>query len=357
MDRKHELIAALKELAVRLGRLPRPAEISSLSSASDIKRVFGSNEMALRAAGLVQDEPEILSRTDKLIRRHTAIRQERRSIQESFRSELLPWVGKYDRDHKDIVTIMWRSDDHGPFVDVYCDSVFWAAAKRIQPDIIIFGGDNADFWEVSRHSKDPSRLDDLQGEIDFVKKMFFARAREVCPNAQVDWILGNHELRLFRYLADVSPALASLECLQFSKLFSLDDLEINLVARESFLTPKAKGENYKLYFDLFAGTHGVKLGPHPAMKELQTYGLSGCSGHVHRFTNFSQRNLHGYHRWISSGAMCELKLGEEYIPDLIDWTQGFPIIHIDRKAQRVFIEYCDLTSGMACIGGVYYKRD
>jgi hypothetical protein len=190
-----------------------------------------------------------------------------------------------------------------------------------------------------------------------VEVNFFKKARELNPNAQIDWILGNHELRLFKYLSDVAPALASLRCLQFGKLFNLDDHGINLVARSSFLNQNDKGENYKTYFGLFTGTHGVKLGPHPAMKELDTYGTSGCSGHVHRFTNANKRNLHGFHRWISSGAMCMLKNGEEYIPDLIDWTQGFPIIHIDRKHGRVFIEYIDTTTGIVCVGGIYYLRD
>lgn len=359
MDRKHELLQALKKLASDLDRVPRPAEIASLGSSAEIKQVFGSYSLALIAAGLQQSKPEKKpkSRIERFIEVHKNKAELKQKIFSKYKTDLLPWVGKYEKPHKDIVTIMWRSDDHGHFVDQYCDWVFWEVAKRVKPDIIIFGGDNNDFWEVSSHMKDPSRLDDLQDEIDFVKCYFFARAREICPNAEIDWILGNHELRLFRYLAEHAPQLSSLRCLEFGNLFDLDKYKINLVARDSFLTQKDKGENYKQYFGLFAGTHGVKLGPQPAQKELLTYGKSGVSGHVHRFTNFTMRNLYGYHRWISSGAMCSLKLGEEYIPDLVDWTQGFPVIHIDRRKERVFIEYNDLTSGTACIGGIYYSRE
>lgn len=58
--------------------------------------------------------------------------------------------------------------------------------------------------------------------------------------------------------------------------------------------------------------------------------------------------------WITNGAMCQLKSGEEYIPDLVNWDQGWTNIHIHNQA--VALDYCNLSDDLACIGGVFYKR-
>lgn len=354
---KHDLIQDLKRVASELNRVPSRDEYLEHGRFSKYALVgaFGSFTQALSAAGL-QPNKQTQDPTLKRFEKQVATHESKLALRAKFEREILPWVGKYERDPAEIKTIMFRSDDHAQWVDPWLDEVFWDVALRVQPEVIVFGGDTVDFWEISAHSKNPRRQMTMQSEINFVKKKFFETARMVCPNAEIDWILGNHEWRLFRYLSDTAPALASLECLQFDKLFDLDAYGINLVARPSFLNARRGKdlENYKIYNGVFVAAHGTRCGKYPATSELAVYGKSGISGHVHRVATQMHRDLNGYRRWVSNPAMCQLKSGEEYISDLVNWSQGFSIIHI--RGDRVFIESFDLSADFGCIGGVYYRR-
>lgn len=356
---RHALIQDLKRVASDLGRIPTELEYHAAPGAfskDTVQMVFKTFCVLKSASGLKVKRSEQSPQEKRELRLVTKY-ESRLRIAEAFKLDVLAWAGKYEVPQDEQILVgMWRSDDHSIFVDPWCDKIFWDVARRMKPNILIFGGDTVDFPDVSKFSQDPTRKGRLQEEIDFVVQNFFSKAREILPHAQIDWILGNHEMRLFRFLCDVAPALTSLRNLQFGKLFELDRFQINLVARENFLTEKATGYNFKEYYGIFAGTHGVKLGPHPSQKELATYGKNGLSGHVHRFTNFTRRDLWGYHRWISAPAMCQLTLGESFIPDLIDWTQGFVNFYLDLKRKAVYFEPVDLTPGFACIGGVYYWR-
>lgn len=196
----------------------------------------------------------------------------------------------------------------------------------------------------------------LQEEIDYIKKHLFIPLRMACPDSQIDFILGNHEARLFNYLCSQAPGLASLESLQFDKLFSLETYKINLVARPTWLTPNTKDqENYKIYDQCFVAAHGVNCGTQHATNELNKFGLSGTSGHVHHLQTQTKRDLHGLKTWISTGCMASLKSGEEYIPDLVRWNQGFNVIHIwNEQAIQNYIQFAD---GFANVCGTFYYRE
>lgn len=355
---QHRIIADLKRVAKDLGHDPSRDEYRQHGQVSDrqIRNAFPTFSHALRAAGMEPKQDRI--KQSPIVRRHeTAVQRhdDKTEMFKHFESQILPWVGKYEKPHRGVLQIMVRGDDHSQWVDPWCDEVFWAEAKRSQPDVIVFNGDLFDFYQVSAHDKNPRRLMTMQSEIDFVVAKFFRRARELCPNAQIEFVLGNHELRLFRYLCNEAPALASLRCLRFDELFSLKDYEINLVARPSFLNARAGKDvdNFKRFGPVTI-THGTRTGAHPADKEFGVYGTSGISNHIHRNTIHRKRNLHGNHLWITNGAMCQLKSGEEYISDFIDWNNGFTRAHID--GQHFFAEYADLSSPIACIGGTYYRK-
>jgi hypothetical protein len=233
--------------------------------------------------------------------------------------------------------------------------VFFDFISAAQPELIILGGDILEFYRISFHSKNPNRALNMQEEIDFVIENKLKKIRQLCPKAQIDYHIGNHENRLFRYLCEQAPALSTLRSLQFNQLLQLDDLEINLVARENFIFQARKDkENYKIYHDSWAWTHGTDIGTFPAKQELQTYGISGASGHVHRHTFQSRRTLHGYHTWQSLGASCNNTVGAEYMPTMINWDQGFGIVHFHKFG--VTQEFVNCTNGFACVGGKFYYK-
>lgn len=357
---KHNIVADIKRVAADLGKAPsRDAYVKpgvGKFGMRAIKRCFGSFSAALLAAGFEESTPRTKTVIKKFIN-SLMKHEERKDLGAKFNAEIMPFAGKYDRKDADICTLMVRADDHAQWVDPFCDWVFWQVAKRLQPDYLIFGGDTNDFWEISAFDKNPRRHMTLQSEINFVKSHFFAKAREVCPKAQVDWLLGNHEWRLFKYLASTAQGLASLDCLQFDKLFELAQYEINLVARPSFLNER-RGldfENYKIYGDgSYVVTHGTSTAKTHSFAELNKWGISGASGHIHHYQVQTVKDLVSQKTWTSLGAMCQLKSGEEYIPDLVRWNQGFLIVHIHRGIP--IEEYVKVQGGFAQAGGVYYHR-
>lgn len=331
-------------------------------SERQVKNMFGGYNAALEAAGF-EPRMERVRRGPK----DPALAQYERQLLgydvtrawvQKYQEEILPGVGKYERElpPSGAFTMMIRSDDHAQWCDPFADYLFWDTARRIQPEIIVFDGDTCDFWEVSAHDKNPRRSMTLQSEINYVREHFFRKAREVCPNAQIDWLLGNHEWRLFRYLCTQAPGLASLDCLQFPKLFGLDEFGINLVARPTFLTPRPTDrENYKIYGkNAFVVTHGISCTRTHAFAELDRYGISGASGHVHHFQVQTRKDLNGDKHWVSMPAMCQLKSGEEYIRDLIRWNQGFLIEHIDGAHAQP--EPVLIAGPSAVSAGVRYRR-
>ncbi len=354
---QHTIVADIKRVAEDLGYPPSRTEYRACGKypTTVIDRICGSWNAALKLCGYDikgMGSPK-RGHFEKLVEKHVALE----SLQSRFDAEIKPYAEQYKKPHKGkLTTLMVRGDDHAMWVDPWLNDVFFDVAKRLQPDSIVFNGDTVDFYEISDFSKDPQREFTLQQEIDFVGINMFARAREACPTAEIDWILGNHEWRLFRYLAMKSPGLSSLRCLQFDQLFNLKDYAINLVARPSFVTAARHKnlENWKTYAGQFTVTHGVALGKHPATSELSTFGRSGCSNHVHRHTIQEKRDLNGYALWHTNGCMCRLENGTEFIWELINWSQGFAIVHI--YGDQIFIEYVNGTSGIACVGGKYYFR-
>lgn len=355
---QHEIVADIKRVAKELGRSPTRDEYLSKGNFSQrqIRNHFNGFSSALKQSGLTpRTTKESVPSDIKAIIKSKESFQKRKNLETLFDEQITPYIGKYDKPHKEILTIIAGSDFHSVWADPFCLHVFIDSCKRIQPDVIALVGDVFDFYAISSFSKDPSRLMKLQAEIDYVVKYIFKPLREACPNSQIDLFIGNHEWRLFKYLAGEATGLSSLRCLQFNELLELDQYQINLVAKKSFLTKKESAiKNYKVYKDLYVLTHGTSIAKLPAMIELKKYNLSGASGHVHRHQVYFERDLSGEKAWTSMGCMCRLESGEEYIHDIVTWNQGFEIAHINTRLKKVVKEYVHINDGFAIVGGVYY---
>lgn len=353
---QHEMLAIFVQVFEKLGYIPTRDEFIQYSNLtqSSVVNAFGSYTDLVNASGLA---PKRIVKTygEKRFDREKLNFSDIENIYDKFQIEIKPYFGKFDREHKDHVIIMTITDMHSVFQDPFTWFVFLETVKRIQPDIIILGGDILDFYRISFHSKDPGRALKMQDEIDFVVHNVLEKLRQLCPKAQIDYHMGNHEFRLFRYLCEQAPALSSLRDLQFHKLLDLDRLEINLVARENFtFQPKKDKENYKIYLGKWSYTHGTDTSQFPALKELNEYVMSGASGHVHRLTYKAKRSLYGFNSWVSCPSSCTLENGKEFMPNMFDWEQGFLITHITKYG--VTQTPVLTTNGFCEVGGIYYKK-
>lgn len=362
MDKKHEIVSNIKEVAAELNEIPGRNNYLKHGkfTMQEILGEFDSFKDAVNAAGLEPVKSKFQKDAEKKLDNRQGKYDDITFMRERFEKELAPSVGKHERSleqNTKVFTIVSCSDLHSQWMDPFCFHVFQDTCKRLKPNVIALVGDICDFYQISSFSKNPRRAMQLQPEINFTKTHVFKKLREGCPDSQIDFFLGNHEWRLFKYLCTEARGLSTLDALKFDKLFDLDYYKINLVARNSFVTPSREKDaaNRKVYKDKFMLTHGTATVKYPAAKEFDNFGMSGASGHVHRYNIFKIRNMYGIHQWTSMGCMCRLEAGDEYVDTMIKWNQGFLITHIYKDF--VIQEYVSIRGGFASSAGKYYIDD
>ena len=105
-------------------------------------------------------------------------------------------------------------DVHVPYHDKRAFGLMCRAAKAIGATRCVQMGDLADCYSVSKYPKDPKRRSSAEWELAEVNKALDVLDR-VFPDER--WItLGNHDVRMVKYLATNAPAVAGM--------FSLDEM-------------------------------------------------------------------------------------------------------------------------------------
>jgi UDP-2,3-diacylglucosamine pyrophosphatase LpxH len=121
----------------------------------------------------------------------------------------VPQFQRAERHFNNVHREFFISDIHFPFHDEAGWAVFLDAIKRVGPDLIFIGGDATDFYAISRFDRDPHRKLQLQAEIDVAVDRL-TRLRMACPNTRIAYLMGNHDLRLEKYLNSKAEELAGL---------------------------------------------------------------------------------------------------------------------------------------------------
>lgn len=349
MSTKQEIIADLQRVAAlnENGNVTRTAyrELGRFTS-FEVEKEFGNMTEAKRQAGIMPTrmQNQLLGQVAK----HVSFDDIR-----ALNIDRADYGDMYLKPSgKRFQTIMVITDLHDEDLDPFVRRVFIDTVKRAQPDIICIGGDGFDLPEFGKYSVDP-RTWDVVGKIkafhDFAEEL-----REVAPDAQIDFIEGNHEYRLLRHLAEASPAiravLSDLHGWTVGKLLGLDKYEIRYVARGD-LAAWTKGDirkeiakNYEVYFDTLLVDHfpsGIRRG------------LPGINGHHHKFEARSfYSQLRGPALWMQLG--CGHRRAAEYC-DGHHWNMGFAVCHVDTQQHTVSMNYVPVGDH-AEVGGKFYFR-
>lgn len=308
---------------------------------------FGTFSEFKRAAGLenTREQSKLLSQVAKHVSKD--------KIRE-LNSEKAEYEGKYLRpDTKKFQTIVTITDTHDVSFDPFTRRVYLDTLRRIKPEVIVFGGDHFDLPEFSKYFNDPRTFNPME-RIECVHNLL-GEIREIVPDAEFNWIGGNHEMRLFRHLAEASPnmmtILSDLHGFTVSSLLKLDTYEINFISREDLGVfnesdlKKEVGKNYLVKFDSVLFHH------YPEGKQ---YGMPGMNGHHHKHKTENHFNLaFGSYEWHQLGGghvrranYCEAQ----------KWTTGFMISHHDIYNKTTVFEYVDTTNEFTVVGGKWYQR-
>ncbi len=156
-------------------------------------------------------------------------------------------------------------DTHFPFHSRSALKKVIAAIKREQPDVVIQMGDLLDQYVMSAYSKSASvsvRDDVLKGLK--VARRFWQDVQAAAPKAKCMQLLGNHDARLTKRIADKLPEL--LEVLN-TDLYKFEGVQVAASARNHF---KLDGVIY---------THGYLS---KSIDHAKHFGCPVVHGHTHR---------------------------------------------------------------------------
>jgi hypothetical protein len=265
------------------------------------------------------------------------------------------WGEKYLRpSNKRWQTIAVSGDYHDIHSDPFALRVWLDTITRAQPDIVCFLGDVFDNLAFSKYVSD-LRNWKITERHNFVHTKILAPTRNACPDAQIDFLVGNHCQRLMRMLADQGEQLqiflSEIHGMTLSSLLGLDKYCMNLISRSDLGAWTERSQlqevkkNYAKYFEAFVVTHETK----DALK-MQA---PAVSGHHHRHQSWSFRNLTGQYEVHQLGAMCVRSI--EYT-DAENWGVGFALVHIDRLTKHTLIEYIPIGETGCVVGGKFYIR-
>lgn len=211
------------------------------------------------------------------------------------------------------------SDVHFPFEDRHAVGLALNICKSWQPHRVILNGDLCDFYAVSYFDKDPKRLMEnggLQGEIDAFRS-FCARLRAALPqDAIVDFLPGNHEQRLERWLCRNSGVYGLL-ALELPTLLHLADYNINYFEDEMQL---AEGNLVVKHGTVVRRIAGYSA---HAELELEKYQVSTITGHTHRLATVFVQTRGGVRGAWENGCLCDLR------PDYVqnpNWHHGLTLV-------------------------------
>lgn len=311
-------------------------------------RHFGTFHEFKRQASVVPTRQQHAH--ERAIAKHASVDHYRR-----IAIERMGWADKYERkDSKRFKTIMTCSDLHDKEIDPFYLRVLIDTARRAQPDVIVLVGDIFDLPEFGKYGVDPREWD-VVGRIKFAHDNILRPLREACPNAQIDFIEGNHEARLLRQLADATPALravlSDLHGFTVGKLLGLDEFKINYIAKADLSAwtkrdfEKELGNNYKVYFDSVLCHHF----PH-----ARKMGLPGVNGHHHSHQVWSEFSpIYGPYEWHQLGSghkrSASYTEGEK-------WHNGFALVNVDTVTRSTVFDYIAI-SDFAVSGGKWYHRE
>lgn len=304
---KHDVVSALKNLAIDLGRTPTRSEFCANIKGGEYKitKHFGTYTAMVQAAGLdTYDE----RRAGKKIDNSIFEKKIEEHLTEHFAKPREEGEARYPR----IASI---SDIHWPFVNQRVVDKFLAYIEVFQPEYIVINGDA---WDMYSHSKYPRSHNvftprDEQALARKQNEDFWKDVKKRCPNAQCFQLLGNHDIRPLKRVLESYPEAEDWIADKMKELFTFDGVTTIFDVRQELLIG-----NIAIF-------HGYRsqLGAH------RDYTLLCCiNGHTHK-GGVVFRKIRGQVIWeLNSGLAGDPEAkGLTYTPQrLSDWTPGFAVV-------------------------------
>lgn len=228
------------------------------------------------------------------------------------------------------------SDIHIPYHDEesLTTALEWGLNNNI--DTIILNGDIMDCYPVSSFIKDIGKAS-LKEEIEMTTA-FIGYVRELFPDVDIYYKLGNHEERINTYLLRNAKEFKDVDNLKFENLLRFKEFGVTLVGRELI---KLGGLNV---------LHGHEMGEsvfspvNPARGMFLKAKSSVIFGHNHQVSQHSENNINGDATGVwSMGCLCTLS--PEYRPyAYTKWSHGFACVDV-KEDNSYYVQNFKIING------------
>jgi hypothetical protein len=216
-----------------------------------------------------------------------------------------------------------------------------AVVRKLKPVGVICGGDAVDGDTISRY--DPTRGHHkrftVREELECVKEHFDSLDNvmdRACPKAFRSWILGNHDVRLSRFVATKAPELTDLPYTRLEDWVPRWPLSWTA--------------------EINSGTDGMTVVRHRNQAGmLHMQGMkAGCHyvhGHLHRLNVHTLATFAGYRYSVDTGSLADPESdGFDYGEGGPNHCQGFAVLTY-RNHKLMMPELCYVQDGKAYFRG------
>jgi len=234
------------------------------------------------------------------------------------------------------------TDLHVPDHDPRAVDIAQQIVYDFKPHVIQHGSDAFDFETISRWDVDPEKVIDDAFEIVSVPYYQVMRGfRDAAPGALTPFLVGNHDERIWKFLADKAPQLRTT----VTKVF------IDMIRSAGGMWLGFQNIQYNLGH--LKVIHGRSVTKYAAATHLDMFGVDVIAGHVHRAMMFTKTNEQRTLQSITSGCLCNLK--PSYSLWRQNWQHGIVLATIDTENRTSHLESIVFDGYRAYWGGKLYK--
>ena len=212
--------------------------------------------------------------------------------------------------------VAYVSDIHFPSEDKGAYKKALKILLGVNPSRIVLGGDILDLDDVSSFAKKKVTQEKTLKDIEYGKEKLL-ELRDLFPKAQFDFLPGNHENRLDKYIMHKAPELKGF--LDLGVLLDCKKLKIKMHQHNAVI--RIGKLNYA-HGDNWPGGWGMR---NPASTIYDKCKDNIIFGHFHRISNHSSRTLRGKQQgaW---GNGCLQRLDVEF-NKYNNWQHGISLIY------------------------------
>jgi hypothetical protein len=246
-------------------------------------------------------------------------------------------------------SVMHICDMHFPYQHAPALDVTYQLIKHVWPKFIVVGSDAFDFAMLSSFPQDADEHE-AGDALDLLQVPWSAHIdalRRASPASTLVFILGNHELRLWRFLNERAPELRRTVIRRFVEI-------VRAGGRVLFI-----GEVDAVRFGPLRVMHGNRHNLHTAESLLQDarYQLNVIAGHVHRLTYANKRGEDFAVSAITSGCLCNYPAAymKRKTPTQ-RWMLGTALAEVNLRGRDVAINNLEYQLDSAAVWARFERR-